>query len=359
MEMLALLLVVPLIWPFVAKALWNKEITLGEMGLNIAIGVLIVVAGYYGGKYSMTADREVLNGQLVSKSRDRVSCSHSYRCNCVTTYSTDSKGNRTSSETCQTCYDHAYDVNWNLDTTLGDIRVDRIDRQGLGEPPRWTRAAAGDPVAQTNGFTNYIRGAPNSLFSAIAEKQALARHNLAVPEYPLNVFDYHYVNRVLPVGVNVPDVAAWNQELALRLRSLGAAKQVNFIVVFSKESDPSFADALRVKWLGGKKNDVVVVLGTPAYPKLEWARVISWTDKELFKVQLRDELQALKEVERTAVFDIVERNVKSTYVRKPMKDFEYLANEIQPPGWLLIFLFVFSVAASIGASVFFRQNETF
>lgn len=359
MEMLALLLIVPLTWPFVAKALWNKDITLGEMALNVAIGVLIVVAGYFGGKYSMTADQEVLNGQLVAKSRDKVTCSHDYKCNCVTTYSTDSKGNRTSSETCQTCYDHLYDVDWNLNTTLGALKVGRVDRQGLDEPPRWTRAAVGDPVARAHGFTNYIRGAPNSLFSAIAEKQALARYKQSVPDYPLSVFDYHYLNRVLAVGVNVSDIAAWNQELALRLRSLGAAKQVNFIVVFTKETDPAYADALRVKWLGGKKNDVIVVLGTPAYPKLEWARVISWTDKELFKVQLRDELQALKEVERTAVFDIVERNVKSTFVRKPMKDFEYLDNEIQPPGWLLVCLFLFSAVASVGASVYFRANRTF
>ena len=358
MEMLALLLVVPLIWPFVAKALWNKEITLNEMALNIAIGVLIVVAGYFGGKYSMTADQEVFNGQLVSKSHERVSCSHSYKCNCVTTYSTDSQGRRTSSETCQTCYDHMYDVNWNLDTTLGEIRVERVDRQGIDEPQRWTRAAVGDPVAQTHGFTNYIRGAPNSLFSAIAEKQALARFEKSLPEYPLSVYDYHYLNRVLAVGVNVPDAAAWNQELALRLRSLGAAKQVNFIVVFTKETDPAYADALRVKWLGGKKNDVIVVLSTPAYPKLEWARVISWTDKELFKVQLRDELQALKDVERTAVFDILERNVKSTFVRKPMKDFEYLENEIQPPMWLLACLFIFSAIASVGASGYFRTHRT-
>jgi hypothetical protein len=358
MEMLALLLIVPLIWPFVAKALWNNDITLGEMAINIAVGVLIVVAGYYGGKYSMTADQEVLSGQLVSKSRDKVSCSHSYRCNCVTTYRTDSKGVTTSSETCQTCYDHPYDVNWNLDTTLGEIRVDRVNRQGTDEPPRWTRAAMGDPVAQTHGFTNYIKGAPNSLFNALVEKQALARYHQTVPEYPLNVFDYHYLNRVLATGVNVPDLAAWNQELALRLRSLGPSKQVNLVVVFTKESSPAYADALRVKWLGGKKNDVIVVLGTPAYPKLEWARVISWTDKELFKVQLRDELQALKEVERTVVFDILERNVKATFVRKPMKDFEYLENEIQPPGWLLAVLFVLSTISSVGASVFFRRNQT-
>ena len=41
------------------------------------------------------------------------------------------------------------------------------------------------------------------------------------------------------------------------------------------------------------KNDVVVVMGTPSYPRIDWVQVLSWTDVELFKVQLRDELMDL------------------------------------------------------------------
>lgn len=356
MEMLALLLVFPLLWPFVAKLLWHHDITIAELALNIAIGTLIVVVGFYGGKYSQSADQEVLNGQVTAKSKDRVSCSHSYRCNCVQSCST-VNGKRSCTETCSTCYDHSNDYNWTLDTTLGDITIDRIDRQGAREPSRWTRAAAGDPVATTQRFTNYIRGAPNSLFSAVAEKAALDRYKASVPAYPLGIQDYHYLNRVLSVGVNIPDLAAWNQELALRLRPLGAAKQVNWVVVVTSSADPGYADALRAAWLGGKKNDVIVVLGTPSYPKIGWVRVVSWTDRQLFKVQLRDALQALGTAERVAVFDTIESHVRSSFVRKQMKDFEYLANEIEPPGWLMALLFILSAGASIAASLFFRKNQ--
>jgi hypothetical protein len=359
MEMLALLLLFPLLWPFVAKLIWNHHITFGELAINVAIGILIVVLGYLGGKSFQTMDQEVLNGQVTSKSRDKVSCSHSYRCMCVETCSTDSKGNRSCTEICQTCYDHAYDIDWNLATTLGTIEIGRVDRQGLDQPSRWTRAAAGDPVATTQRFTNYIQAAPASLFNAAVEKRALERYRNQVPAYPLGVFDYHYLNRVLAVGVKLPDHAEWNRELALRLRQLGAAKQVNWVVVLTSSADPAYADALRAAWLGGKKNDVIVVLGTPAYPNIGWARVLSWTDKELFKVQLRDDLQALKTADRTRVFDTIEKHVRASFVRKQMKDFEYLRHEIEPPGWLLALLFFLSAGASVGLSLYFRSNETY
>lgn len=358
MEMLALLLLFPLLWPFVAKLIWNHHITFGELAVNVVVGVLIVALGYMGGTSFQSADQEVLNGQVTAKSRDKVSCSHSYRCMCVESCSTDSRGNRSCTEICQTCYDHAYDIDWNLATTLGDIEIDRVDRQGVDEPSRWRRATIGDPVAVTQRYTNYIKGAPESLFNAAVEKRALERFRAQVPAYPLDVFDYHYLNRVLAAGVKLPDHAAWNRELALRLRKLGPAKQVNWVVVFTAAADPAYADALRAAWLGGKKNDVIVVMGTPAYPAIGWVRVLSWTDKELFKVQLRDDLQALKTADRVQVFDTLEKHVGSSFVRKQMKDFDYLRHQIEPPGWLLATLFILSALASVGLSLYFRSKET-
>lgn len=356
MEMLALLLVFPLAWPFVAKAIWRHEYTFGELALNIVLVVAVVTAGYMGGRFNQSADYEVVNGQVTDKTSEHVRCSHSYDCRCSNVCSGTGK-NRSCTKKCDTCYEHSYDVDWTLETSVGNIDVNRVDRRGTSEPPRWTRAQVGDPVAQTHLHTNYIKGAPESLFSAVAEQTTLKRHEATLPDYPLDVRDLHYLNRALTAGVAVPDLADWNSELALRLRNLGPSKQVNWVVVFTKNNDPLWADALRVKWLGGKKNDVVVVLGTPEYPKLGWVRVLSWTDKELFKIQLRDELQALQTVDRKQVLDVLEKNVSKSFERKHMKDFEYLANQIQPPGWLVALLFVVSVAGSVGLSLYLSRNE--
>lgn len=355
MEKLALLLVFPLVWPFIAKAIWKHEITLGELAANIAIGALIVVVGWYGGKYGQMHDVEVLNGQVVSKSRDRVSCEHSYRCRCRESC-TGSGQERRCWETCDTCYEHGYDIDWNLQTTVGGIEVARVDRRGLTEPSRWTRADVGDPVAKTSSYVNYIKGAPDSLFNALKDLKSVEQHGHHVPPYPRNIYDLHYLDRVISVGFALPEASHWNLGLAMLLRKLGHEKQVNVVVVFTKGSDPEFATALRAKWLGGKKNDVVLVIGAPAYPEIAWTRVVSWTDNELFKVQLRDEIQALKTADRFVLLPLLEKHIRQGFERKPMADFAYLADEIEPPTWLIAVLFVLSVFISFATSVLLSSN---
>lgn len=355
MTTLALLLVFPLAWPFVAKLIWKHEITLPELGLNILIGALVVTAGWAMGRYLETYDVEILNGQVTGKYSKRVSCEHSYSCNCTQVCS-GSGDKRTCSQVCQRCFHHDYDVDWVLNTTLGSIKISRVNSRGTTEPPRYTRAQAGDPVAQTNSFTNYVKAAPDSLFNTLAQKQALQQFAQKLPSYPDDIYDYHYVNRVLTDEVPLPDASGWNMELARLLRDLGPSKQVNVVIVFTKEADPRYADALNASWLGGKKNDVVVVLGTPAYPDIGWARVLSWTDREVFKVQLRDALQDLKTVDRASVLSTIDQHIRSGFTRRSMEDFSYLENEIEPPGWAIGLLVFLSVLASVGASVYLSKN---
>lgn len=358
METLALLLVFPLVWPFVAKMVWKHEITLVEMGLNLLVGALIVVAGWYGGKYAETRDVEILNGEVTSKFSKRVSCEHSYSCNCTEQCSSNSDGSRSCYTICQTCYEHPWDKDWLLGTNVEELKVPREDRRGTREPARWTAAKVGDPVAVPSSYTNYIKGAPDSLFNTLADMKAVERFEERVPPYPSSVHDLHYVNRVLSVGFALPEASQWNLAMAMMLRKLGPAKQVNTVIVLAKETDPEFATAIRAKWLGGKKNDVVVVLGTPEYPKLSWVRVLSWTDEELFKVQLRDALQGLGTADQVGVMSLIEQHIQASFVRRPMTDFEYLADEAQPPLYLLIALFLLSVGASVGLAFVFARNDS-
>ncbi len=343
MENLLILLAFPLAWPWIAKRIWHNDVTWQEMILNIVIVALLAGAVWQLGKNYMTADVEIWNGQVTGKEQEYTSCEHSYSCNCRT----DSKGNRS----CDTCYEHSNDWNWKVETTTGDFNIDRIDRRGSNEPPRWTAVENGQPVARAKTFTNYVKAVPQSLFNT--NQQALSKYGAEVPAYPSGVYDYHYIDRIVAAGVNIPDVAAWNHNLAMMLRELGPSKQVNVIVVVTKNTDPMFEYALQGKWLGAKKNDVVVILGTPNYPEIQWVRIVSWTDKQLFKVQLRDELQDLKTVDQNKILGIINSNIKKSFVRKQMRDFEYLDSEILPPDWVIVLAVVIAVLGSILLSVFF------
>lgn len=356
MGTLGLLLALPIIWPFVAKVRWKHEITILELLANLAIGVAVTVGGYYGGRHLQAADVEVQNGRLVSKASEHVSCDHSYSCNCKEVCS-GSGSSRSCSTSCDTCYEHSYDVDWNLNTEVGEIQVERVDRRGVDEPPRFTRAQPGDPVSLSKPYQNYIKAAPDSLFNKATETTLKAQFAGKLVPYPADVFDYHYVNRFVSVGVPVPDGAAWNADLQQVLASLGPKKQVNAVVVLVNEANPNYAEALRAHWLGGKKNDVVVVLGVTQYPELNWVRVFSWTDRELFKVELRDALQGLKTLERSQVLGVLREHIEKGFVRKSMKDFAYLQNEVELPLWLTILLALLGVGVSVGASVYFANNN--
>lgn len=354
MEYLLLVMALPVLWPFVAKALWGNEITLQELALNVLIAGLLSAAVYQAGKFYQTADSEILNGEVLSKASERVSCSHSYRCNCRETC-TGSGSSRSCSTTCDTCHEHGYDVDWVLKTSVGNITIDRVDRQGIHEPARFSRATKGDPVAKTHLFTNYVKGAPESLFNT-DKGGAAERYLSTVPAYPLAVYDYHYVNRAVSVGVQVPDLTEWNRDLAVMLKRVGPAKEANVVVLFVNNPDPNYAESVRKAWLGGKKNDVIVVLGAPEYPKLSWARVVSWTDVELFKVQLRDALLDQEQIVRPAVLGVIEQSIMSSFKRKSMKDFEYLKSEIAPPTWVIAAAVLLGLVASVVLSLYFAEK---
>ena len=327
------------------------------VGAGMAVAGAVFAIGWKLVGFGMTSDTELLNGQVTGKEQVRVSCSHSYSCNCRQTTSCSGSGaNRSCSTTtsCDTCYEHSNDYDWMLRTSVRSIEVDRVDRQGVHTPPRFTKAAPGDPVAVTHRFTNYVMAAQHSLFNA--QREAHAGQDWAVPPYPLAVYDLHYVDRAIPVGVSVPDIREWNRLIALALRELGPSKQVNIVVVLTAVPDRRYAEHLRAAWLGGKKNDVVVVLGAPEYPKVQWAEVLSWTTREDMKVALRDELQALPELSPGPAVTLIASRIASEFERRRMRDFEYLADEIEPSTLAVLVLIALSLAAAWGTAFIINRR---
>ena len=257
---------------------------------------------------------------------------------------------------CDTCYEHSFDVDWTVRSNIGSFGISRVDRQGLIPPPRWLQVNNGDPVAKTHYFTNYVKAVPESLFHAHQELNG--KFDTMIPEYPTNVYDLYRIDRAISVGVPVPDIKEWNQDISLLLRKLGPQRQANVIVVFVNTPDQSYLHALEGKWIGGKKNDIIVLIGTTSYPKIDWVAVSSWTDKALFKVQLRDDIFALGNIDRPAIIKSIETNTMKTFERKQMKDFEYLAYSIEPPVWVLTLAIILGMLASLGCSYAFYRNNT-
>lgn len=324
-------------------------------GIGI-IGSLAIAIGIYAGAYqSQVTDYEIWNGEVTRKEKVEVSCSHSYSCNCRESCS-GSGSSKSCSTTCDTCYEHSNDYDWRVYTNVEDFNIERIDRQGSSQPKRWTKVQKGDPVAIKRSHTNYVKAVDASLFNFnTGVNTSLDKY---VPAYPYGVYDYHYLDRVLMVNMPaIQDLPRWNYELALRLRQLGPQKQANVIVMMAKLDDPNFEYSVRKQWLGAKKNDVVVILGTPNYPEISWVRIVSWTEREDFKVQLRDALQELKTVDMIPVLNTIQEHTVKTFTRKRMRDFEYLKSEILIPDWAFILGIILGPLCVIGFTLFMVYTD--
>ena len=292
------------IYRFHQKRKFEPVIDLVPLLVGLVVANLVTYLFYD----ASMSDTEIRNGRVVSKRIEKVSCSHSFPCNC------DSKGH------CSTCYEHANDYNYVVATSIpNEFHIDRIDNQGKKVPPRYEQVKAGDPVSMQFTYDNYIKAAKNSLFNESELKYDISE----VPAYPEHVFDYHYVNRVNGIGAT-PEM---NMKLQNLLADLGPKYQINAVIMLTNEGQ-DFVDALKTKWLGGKKNDVIMVFRVDAAHLIENVWVVSWTDQSLFKEELRDSLHDMVKFDIDKTLAAFELQVKKNWYRKRMADFEYIKDQL-------------------------------
>ena len=350
------MLIIPTIVALAFFVLSGKRITIKEFLTQMAVQVVLMTCIAYGVSCQNTHDVEILNGRVTRKVRDVVSCRHSYQCNCYESC-TGSGQNQSCTTICQTCYEHSYDVDWDVHTSIGrTISIDTIDRQGLLQPPRWTSVIIGEPVSISNWYTNYIKGSPDSLFrhQGLTEK-----YEKSIPGYPGNIYDYYRLNRLVLVGVTLTDATHWNRDLSELNATLGASKQVNIVVVAVKNAPQDYFYALEQSWIGGKKNDVVLVVSVDDSNNIQWTEVMAWTDNKMLHVSLRDQVNAVGSLTREPVIRALSNAVGAFYVRKPMKDFEYLSGLVKPTTGQWIFSMIFGLVLSVGLGVYMVRNDVF
>lgn len=333
-------------------------ITLKELGCQFL--AQLAIAGIAAGIVSCanTSDVEVWNGAVTGKEQVYVPCSHSYQCNCVAV----SCGKDCSTTVCSTCYDHPNDWDWDVYTSNGEtIEIERLDRQGFKKPPRWTAVKVGEPTTTSHTYVNYVKASPDSLFrhQGLAEK-----HAKTLPEYPGKVYDYYRLDHYVHDGSGSQD-AEWNRQLARINAELGKKKQANVIVVKTYGRSPEWFYALEEKWVGGKKNDIVIVIDEAGFrepangAKPQWVEVMAWTSNEMLKVKLRDDIMALDYAGVEQAIPVIEHDVDQYYVRKPMKDFEYLKASMVPSTTQWTVTLIVSLVAAVGLTWFFQVNDVF
>jgi hypothetical protein len=336
--MLALLLI-PLIIGGIAFY-FLKTVTWKEFLIQIGVSLVMLTAAYFLAKWGALQDIEYLNGTVVSKDKGTQGCCH---CRQVCT-ATNSKGQCIAHTT--VC-SHSHDYWWRLSTTVGTIGIDSCSGSS-STPKAWSNAVVGEPATVSHMYTNYL----------LADKESLIRHEVLnkygkqIPKFP-GIHSIYKRNPVISDNIVIP--TGWQKHFAELNSKLGNKKQLDLVVLLTRVTSPTYAQAVESKWLYGPKNAFTVVIGTDG-SKVLWARGVSFSKVEELKVKIRDDLnnKSLNDVP-----NIVARLVNSYYKRTPMSDYEYLNKSTTPSkGWMW-FLYILAVLLSIGISLYMHKEDVF
>lgn len=364
------LLLIPPAIGLIARFLFKADISWKEFLIQVIGGCLALSLIWCLGRYSAAADTEVLNGTVTGKHVERFSCpmntgnpcENGYTCNSRMVCETTGSGkDRTTSchEEHDTCYVYDWEQNWFADSTLDDFKIHRIDDQGAQEPQRYTSVAIGDPVVRTHGYMNWVKASSDSLYSQA--EHGVERYQALLPTYQQRIYDYYKIDRVYPTNVKLANIRAWNDALARMQGPLGRSKQINVNLVVVSGAERDYAQALRRHWIGFKKNESVIVVGLTG-GNIEWAESMSWSKNAIYDVDVRNMIEdrrgiAFASIDPNEFTGALGTIVKQDYVRRPMKEFEYLKGEIPPPAWMVWISLIFALIYGAGTSFYFNRVE--
>ncbi|MBV36235.1 MAG: hypothetical protein CMP47_12430 [Rickettsiales bacterium] len=354
-----LALIGPAVVAFGAKKYYGKEISPVETFAQVAIGIGFGFAASVLFAMGQLHDNEVITGNIVNKKRIEDSYEESYDCNCRTVTS-GTGSSKTTSTVCDTCWRTIYTVDWYLNTTIGRIDIAAKESEWRSvynspNPRAYIDAQTGEACSQYRSYQNYILAAPDSLFNSSEFRDT--SYDASIPGYP-RMYGIYKMKHALSVDNAFKDRDLWNNAIRDHLKVRNVNSEPNVLFVFTKNTDRTYRYALERKWLGGKKNDLIVVVGTSEYPKVDWVEVITLgntSGNELTAVKIRDELEAAELDPETTVaktFKLIDRH----FDMKPIEDFEYLTDEQQITFWQAILIIVVSIIVSLIVSHLFSRN---
>lgn len=354
-----------LLFPLCAGAFFklylHKTYTWTEFGLNVGFVAILCGITFLTGTYQSLNDIEIWNGKIINKHRVHGHYEEAYDCFCSETC-TGSGSNQSCYETCSTCYEDHYTVEWYATSSVGEIRFKYLDSTSKSvynepDPILYKNCVEGEPASRAYNYINYVKAVPDSLFNTKMDDQVYADK---IPNYP-SVYDLYKLNRVINIDSTIPaeDIKTLNDLLGKSLISLGNLKQVNVIIILTELDDPFYRNVVENAWIGGKKNDVIVFIGLDGN-SITWVDVMTWalnSGNEVFHVELRDSLYDVETFNSKQINGVVSRVIFQYYDRPQMADYMYLKDQIEPPGWVLFVCMFFSIVGTLILTYVFHKND--
>lgn len=338
LKYLPLILLLPLILAFVAKHFFKETITNAEMTLHIFVGIIISFVVFELTVFSANYDVYYAHGIVTAKVKNRVSCSHSNRI-CT---------GAGKNQTCITTYDHPFDIEYYVDSTVGRTEISSPDRQGLIEPSRWKAAQIGEHYATTFSFQNYLK---NSEYSIMNKKYENIKERINSKPH---IYDLYRLDPVSEFGVRNINIAPLNQHLKDLLKHRGHTFNINILFVEMAPAD--FKYVVLKNWQP-VLNDILVVISIKDN-KVEWSEALMYADSirnEILVTDIRLDLPG-KGIDTNLIDEIVALS-DAKYHHMSGDEFKRLQFEMELSTLQIVFIIVFNLICNFAITVYLHKNN--
>lgn len=337
---------IPFVICVITQLVFSKTITRKELALQAGLITFCMLVVSLFAVIGTTHDIYQINGQVTNKVRDHGSYMESYSCHCKT----DKEGHRR----CQTCHRKIYTVSWYVETSIGRINIDYSESRfssvySDNDPKRYSAIQLGEPVTGHKSFENLIKASKKSLF------HKNVTDNYPIPQYP-EVYDIYRFDRVL--GTAERSIIDAANEMN---KTLGPRKGANVIFILTKNQNRSYKHAVENAWLGGKINDIVILIGVEGN-SITWADAFTYANSygnEQLVIELRDALEKIGQFDFNKVLALTETTVSEYYRFQDLKNFDYLKDDMELSTAARISLSIFAFLLYIGTTIFMHKEDFF
>lgn len=244
-----------------------------------------------------------------------------------------------------------------------EVDIYRPDQVSFGDGDKYVSTPTKlIPTSYPHSYTNYVTAAnKNVIHTKVSpEEIKLLVKEKKLKRYP-KVYRSDYGEPILRRVIDTTSTGLntntkFFDDLTSFSAVYGKTKQMNPIV-YVTDQDRTFKSALETYWNKAKKNDIILLLGVNSDGIVQWSDVIAWTNNTDFLVDMTSgyngiDLKTDSDKVLTRMVDLIIKD----YERKPMKEFEYLKENITLDWKYQVLVFLGNVVLSFFVFRYFLKN---
>jgi hypothetical protein len=364
-------MIIPVITAIVLYKCWNHVCAWWEFMIPFGVSLVLCFIMKISVESVQTSDTEWWTGTVVTSEYyepydEEVPCRHPK-------YKTVKNPDGTTSEV-QDGYEHAYDVDYHpaywqaIDSNGVSIGVNEPKFNSLCQ--RWNNKSFVNMNRHYHSINGnkYVTGWDNRdetcevcVTSHRYKNKLLAANSVfkfPEPDSKEGLFEYPkitgFYDSLFILGGNNPQA---ERKLAVWNAKHGHEKKCRLMFLVYKDLPIDVALNQENHWQGGNKNEFLVSVGVDDGYNVKWCHIISWTDNEQLKAEVKNYIIQQEKLDLETAVDAVGHKVMATeaVVRKDFREFDYLT--VDPPMWTVLLTFFLTLAINIGMAYWIINND--